>query len=282
MLLFIHGGPAWPATPMNRKYNQDLANDFIFVSWDQRNCGKSQTDTTVSLTPELYVEDAHQVTQFLQKTFHQRKIFVVGHSWGSLVGVRLVQRYPQDYAAYIGTGQFVHRGKSTVLAHTFVRQQATQQHDTATLRALANIPISEANGYENGLKGVFAFMPLSQKYFANREVADLPDPRKLYGDYQALDWMRPAIRAMSAMLPDLNGDKTNLLQRPEFKLPVYFFLGKYYYNTSAELGKQYFDVLKAPKKQLFWFEHSGHSPNWEEPALFHRRLVQVAADNKPK
>ena len=60
VLLFIHGGPAWPATPMNRKYHQNLANDFTFVSWDQRNCGKSQSDTTVALTPDLYVEDAHQ------------------------------------------------------------------------------------------------------------------------------------------------------------------------------------------------------------------------------
>ena len=66
VLLFIHGGPSWPATPMNRKYGQELPKDFIFVSWDQRNCGKSQTDTTVTLTPGLYVEDAHVVTQFLK------------------------------------------------------------------------------------------------------------------------------------------------------------------------------------------------------------------------
>jgi proline iminopeptidase len=80
VLLFIHGGPSWPATPMNRKYSQDLAKDFVFVSWDQRNCGKSQTDTTVTLTPGLYVEDAHVVTQFLKKTYYRNKIFVIAHS----------------------------------------------------------------------------------------------------------------------------------------------------------------------------------------------------------
>lgn len=55
VLLFIHGGAAWPATPMNWKYNQDLANDFIFVSWDQRNCGKSQTDTTGWLNSSYFL-----------------------------------------------------------------------------------------------------------------------------------------------------------------------------------------------------------------------------------
>jgi pimeloyl-ACP methyl ester carboxylesterase len=282
VLLYIHGGPAWPATPMNRRYSHELANDFIFVSWDQRNCGKSQTDTTVALTPDVYVEDAHQLTQYLKKTFHQRKIFVLGHSWGSLVGVGLVQRYPQDYAAYIGMGQFVHPGKASLLARTYVLQRATLAHDTATLRAVTNIPLSEENGFSEGPSGLFRFLALAEKYFASREVPDLPDPTQLYPDYKTLNWMTPVMRTIDAMWPYLNGGKTNLLKCPDFKLPVYFIVGKYDYNTPAELAKRYFDIIKAPKKQLFGFEHSGHAPIWEEPALFHRRLVQIAADNKLK
>jgi pimeloyl-ACP methyl ester carboxylesterase len=282
VLLFIHGGPAWPATPMNRKYNHDLANDFVFVSWDQRNCGKSQTDTTVALTPDLYIEDAHQVTHFLQKTFHQRKIFVVGHSWGSFVGVGLVQRYPQDYAAYVGMGQLIDFGQSALLTRTYVRQQAALQHDTATLHALARIPLSEAKGFSGGANDLFAFLAVTGKYTSSREVLDLADPRQLYGDYPAQQWMAPVMRTLPPLFPYLNGGKTKRLQRPVFKLPVYFFVGKYDHNTEPELARHYFAELKAPKKQLFEFAHSGHAPNWEEPALFHRRLVQIAAENTPK
>lgn len=282
VLLFIHGGPAWPATPMNRKYNHDLANDFIFVSWDQRNCGKSQTDTTVALTPDLYIEDAHQVTQFLQQTFHQRKIFVVGHSWGSFVGVGLVQRYPQDYAAYIGMGQLIDFGQSALLTRTYVRQQAALQHDTATLHALARIPLSDARGFSGGANDLFAFLALTGKYTSSREVPDLPDPRQLYSDYPARNWMAPVMRTLPPLFPYLNGGNNSLLQHSVFKLPVYFFVGKYDHNTEPELARQYFAGLKAPKKQLFEFVHSGHAPNWEEPALFHRRLMQIAAENKSK
>ncbi|MGI4884628.1 MAG: alpha/beta fold hydrolase [Janthinobacterium lividum] len=280
VLLFIHGGPSWPATPTNRKYSQDLANDFIFVSWDQRNCGKSQTDTTVALTPGLYVEGAHVVTQFLKKQYHCHKIFVVGHSWGSLVGVNLVQQYPQDYAAYIGMGQLVNPGKSELLARNYVVQQATLRRDTATLAALAKIPFLADGSYKNGLDDLLKFRMLSDKYLTSREVAELPNPMELYPDYQALDWMTPAMRTGKLLGSYMEGGRTNLLKQNTFQRPVFLMVGKYDYTTSAELAQQYFEVIRAPKKQLFLFEHSGHAPSREEPALFRTRLLQIAAANK--
>ncbi|RZK92957.1 MAG: alpha/beta hydrolase, partial [Hymenobacter sp.] len=279
VLLFIHGGPAWPATPMNRKYNQALAKDFIFVSWDQRNCGKSQTDTTVALTLGLYVADAHVVTQFLQQKYHQQKIFVIGHSWGSLIGVNLVQQYPQDYAAYIGMGQLVNPGKSELLAKNYVVQQAALRKDTATLAALAKIPFNQDGSYQNGLAGLMQFRMLSDKYLTSSETAELPNPMTLYPDYQALDWMTPAMRTGKLLSSYITGSKTNLLKQSTFQLPVYLFVSKYDYTTSAELAQQYFALIKASKKQLFLFAHSGHAPSWEEPALFQARLRQIAAAN---
>jgi len=282
VLLFIHGGPSWPATPMNRKYGQDLTKDFVFVSWDQRNCGKSQTDTTVALTPELYVEDAHVVTQFLKKQYHRNKIFVIGHSWGSLIGVMLVQKYPQDYAAYIGMGQMVNPGKSELLARDYVMQQATLKKDTATLATVAKIPFSADGSYKNGLNDLLKFRMASDKYLSSKEVAELANPMQLYSDYQALDWMTPAMRSGKLLNRYISGRKTDFMKRTTFQLPVYLMVGKYDYNTSAELAKQYFTAIKAPKKQLFLFDHSGHEPSWQEPQLFHKRLVQIAADNKTK
>ena len=76
--------------------------------------------------------------------------------------------------------------------------------------------------------------------------------------------------------------KKNLLQHSVFKIPVYFFVGKYDHDTEPALAYQYFAALKAPKRQLFEFAHSAHAPSWEEPALFHRRLVQIAAESKSK
>jgi pimeloyl-ACP methyl ester carboxylesterase len=70
----------------------------------------------------------------------------------------------------------------------------------------------------------------------------------------------------------------NFFPYTNFKVPMYFFAGRYDYNTSSEVVEQYYNTINAPKKTLFWFEHSGHSPAWEEPELFYRRLLQIAGD----
>ena len=93
--------------------------------------------------------------------------------------------------------------------------------------------------------------------------------------------MTPVMTTGRILFDYMNAEKINLSTYKEFKIPIYFFVGKYDYNTSAIVAEQYFETIKAPKKKLFWFEHSGHSPNWEEPKLFYQRLLQVAADCKP-
>jgi proline iminopeptidase len=280
VLLFIHGGPEWPATPMIRKFNQDLANDFVLVSWDQRNCGKSGSDNTAVLTPGLYVEDAHKVTEYLKNKFHTSKIFVACHSWGTLIGIYLIQKYPEDYAAYIGMGQFLNPNKSDALARAHVAERAKLSHDTTTLDALKSIPFSEVTGYENGFDDLISFSMLSNKYFKSNEVADLHDPTQLYGDYSKIDWITPLMTTGKILFNYMNAEHIDLSLYKEFRLPVYFFIGRYDHNTSAKVAEEYFKTIKAPKKKLFWFEHSGHSPNWEEPALFYKCLSQVAAGNK--
>jgi len=280
ILLFIHGGPSWPATPMIRKYNQNLTKDFVLVSWDQRNCGKSKNDSSAKLTPALYVEDPHEVTKFLEKKFHTKRIFVAWHSWGSIIGIYLIQKYPEDYAAYIGMGQFVDPNKSESLGRAFVLKQAKESGDTTTLNIVMSIPFSEQTGYQNGFDDLIRFSMLAAKYFKSPEVADLPYPATLYSDYSSLDWMTPVMTSGKVLFNYMNAQNINFFTIKDFKVPIYFFLGKYDHTTSIEVAEQYFETIQAPKKKLYVFEHSGHSPNWEEPELFYQRLLQVESDCK--
>jgi proline iminopeptidase len=275
VLLFIHGGPSWPATPMIRKFNQDLTRNFVLVSWDQRNCGKSKSDSSARLTPDLYVEDAHGVTEYLKKTFHKNKIIIACHSWGTIIGIYLVQKYPNDYAAYVGMGQFVNPNQSESLAHAFVVEQAKLHKDQATIDAVQDIPFSEQTGYKNGFDDLIRFSMLANPYFKSTEVAGLPDPTQLYEDYKQIDWMTPVMTTGKTLFNYMNEKHINFSPYKEFRLPVYFFIGRYDHNTSATVAEEYFETIRAPKKKFYWFEHSGHSPNWEEPALFYKRLLEV-------
>jgi pimeloyl-ACP methyl ester carboxylesterase len=275
VLVFIHGGPSWPATPMLRKYNQDLARDFVLVSWDQRNCGKSKSDSTAILTTDLYVEDAHQLTQYLKKEFQTKKIFIACHSWGTIIGTYLVLKYPEDYAAYIGIGQFVNPNKSEAISWNYVTKQVKLNKDTPTLNVLMTIPFTEENGYKNGFDDLIKFRSVANKYFANSKVAVLSNPTQLYDDYSKLDWFTPVMTTGKILFNYMNSIKIDFSPYKEFKVPVYYFAGRYDYETSSEVVEQYFNTIKAPKKNLYWFEQSAHSPHWEEPALFHQRLLSI-------
>ena len=96
VLLFLHGGPGWPQTPHLRYFNADLTEEMILVSWDQAGCGQSyiHNQNPKSLSPESLVNDAHELTQYLKKKFNKEKIFLVGFSYGSVIGLKLAEKYP--------------------------------------------------------------------------------------------------------------------------------------------------------------------------------------------
>lgn len=62
---------------------------------------------------------------------------------------------------------------------------------------------------------------------------------------------------------------------PALDVPVFFFLGRHDHVIDAETSAAYFDVLSARFKTLVWFEESAHEPPAEEPAKFHRMMVEL-------
>jgi pimeloyl-ACP methyl ester carboxylesterase len=203
------------------------------------------------------VEDAHVVTQYLKKEFHVNKIFVACHSWGTIIGINLILKYPEDYAAYIGMGQFVNPNRSEALARSFVTEQAERSNNTATLNALKAIPFSEEHGYANGFDDLMKFSMLAGRYFHSDKVADLPDPTQLYGDYSHLDWMAPVMISGKTLFNYMNAANIDFLTFKEFKVPIYFFIDRYDYTTSAVLAEQYFATIRAPKKSCFGLSIAG-------------------------
>ncbi|MDX2286426.1 MAG: alpha/beta hydrolase [Bacteroidia bacterium] len=275
VLLFIHGGPAWPATPMLRMYNQDSLSQFVtLVIWEQRNCGKSRSDTTGKLSVDQYVADGHALTQFLQQTLGQEKIYLAGHSWGSLLGLKLISQYPEDYAAYLGMGQIVNLRKSEPISRSYLQEQAALRNDTATLRQLGLLGYTEAGGYPAGFMGFAGHRMLLAPYRANDyDTAYQAKALAAYDDYRTMDWMSPAIAALTDFYQEIFD--TNFEPQTRYQVPVYFFAGRHDYNTSWPVVEAYYQTIEAPAKQLYFFEQSGHSPQWEEPALFHARVREI-------
>ena len=120
-----------------RSLFEPLEKDFVVVSWDEPGTGKSYHAVPfASLTPERFVEDAHALTEYLRERFHQEKIFVYGTSWTSILGVWLVQRYPDLFYAYIGNGQMVNTTQDDVMGYELALKYSTERGDTKTVETL--------------------------------------------------------------------------------------------------------------------------------------------------
>lgn len=284
VLLFIHGGPGWPQTPQLRYFNAEITKDFTLVAWDQRGAGLSfmENPAPKNVTLEQILADAGELTATLRKRFGQRKIYLAGYSWGSIVGMNLVLKHPDHYAAYIGIAQIVNIRRGMEISRSWLAARASEKGDSETLRTLDKLRNPTKDFCAGDLQCFIKQYELVMKYGGavhNRE-ADKENEIALskYDDYKSYDWNKGFEFSAAALAKDMfAADFSNV---KELRLPVYLFLGRHDWNVPSVLAEEFFNNLSAPKKTIVWMENSGHSPLEEEPKEFNRRLVETVLDRR--
>lgn len=122
VLLFLHGGPGMPTFFLNTTHPTGLEQHFTVVWWEQRGAGISfdRSIPTESMNVEQLIDDTIAVTNYLRDRFGQHKIYLLGHSWGSYLGIQVAAREPDLFHAYISMGQVVHQLCSEVAARAYL------------------------------------------------------------------------------------------------------------------------------------------------------------------
>ncbi len=272
ILLFLHGGPGSTLMPFARQFDEQLLDSFTVVHWDQRDSGKSfdKTLCPCTLTIRQYVSDCLEVIDLLRKRFGQQKIYLIGHSWGSIIGLLVAQKAPQKIAAYIGVGQVVDDPSAQLAGYQFAISQAQNRHlDSmlASLQALGPPP------YSNSSKR----MQLSQSLMQLGGIFHRISPEQLGQIVQASPDYNKSDRenqeqGMQVLLDHLRGEISRFnakTQVPSLTVPSYFIVGRYDKACPGALIEDYFHSLNAAKgKWLFTFKDSGHFPFWEQPHKF--------------
>ena len=130
VLLFLHGGPGMPAMYLAHAFQAGLEKEFVVVQWDRRGSGKSyREDISNTLTSEQLVADTVELTNLLRARFHQNKIYLVAHSWGTYLGILVVARHPELYRAYVGIGQLARSSPIAEIQDEYIRTSATRLGD---------------------------------------------------------------------------------------------------------------------------------------------------------
>ena len=283
VLLFLHGGPGVVNRHSVIADNKDLLDSFTIATWDQRGTGGSYKGVDHNaLTIGQLVEDANAVVNFLCEEFNKEKIFVIGGSWGSLLGIRLAYAHPEHLAAFVGFGQFVDGAKNENISYQFTLDQAKAAGDEETVRKLESVGPPIKGMYKGGFDGMMVQRNAMMKYGGysksegKRSYYDsFVKPMLLSGEYSLSDLLGIIFgykKVLKVMWPEIGQE--DLTKYTEFSVPIYVFDGRLDMNTPAELVEDWFAKICAPHKELIWFENSGHNPMGDEPERFKKLLKE--------
>jgi pimeloyl-ACP methyl ester carboxylesterase len=285
ILLILHGGPGYAMLPLFHTYNFDLENKFTVVNWDQRGAGKSYSDTipTETMTLNQLIADAHELTLKLKARFKQDKIYLLGHSSGTMIGILLAAKYPEDYHAYIGVGQVVSAAENESMSYKHVLNHAILTQNATAIKELKQIGAPDSHGQYKSNDDNYA---ITEKWIENfgAELYNKKDLNDLENDilgsniyknnpnqyWQAYYFSQRSLFKDKNMI-NFNAEATI----PALKIPVYFVSGKYDYDTPVELVKRYYQSIQAPKKAFIEFQKSAHFPFYEEPEQFNAIMLDT-------
>lgn len=281
VLLFLAGGPGGSQLAAARFALGGLEDHFVVVNWEQPGAGKSfDAVDRATITPERYIEDAHALVAILKERFGQEKVYVLGESWGSALGIWLVQRYPEDFHAFIGTGQMVAFLENDLMCYEFALNWARERGDTAKVQTL--IQQGPPPYYGAGMAWKEAAFLGDTFTYMNQNPAirdngfntwrDLAAPE--YGLYDKVSWFRGVLQTLDVVYPQL-WEVDFRQQATKLEVPVYFLIGRHDINAPTVFVEQYYAVLEAPHKQIVWFESSGHTPWVSESARFVQVMVET-------
>lgn len=286
VLLMIHGGPGSPQAHMNCKYNKELEEHYVVVNWDQRGAGASFYDNINSqnLNIEILIDDTKELTNYLRNRFNQDKIFILGHSWGSYLGMKTIHKYPELYHAYIGIGQVSNQRKSEELSYEFVYNTAKKNNNKKAISQLEEIGYPTNGVYKNRDKSMMiernwvsnfggAAHELTQKDLIKFFIFPLIN----FKEYRVIDkinYIRGITQTQEVIWETLLNHQL-IDEVKEVEIPIYILQGIYDYQTVHSLAKAYIDSLKAPHKEFITFSNSAHMvPYNQEIEKYHKLLIE--------
>ena len=269
VLLYLAGGPGGTDLGAMRA-DVALERDFVVVTWEQRGAGKSYSslDSVETLTLEQMVADTIEVTNYLRDRFDEDKIYLVGNSWGTILGVLTVQRHPELFHAYVGTGQMASPRETDIMFYEDTLAWAERTGNdalAATLHQNGPPPYDNLLDYEPALSHEHDWNPYPELDTSKEMPSNLFVPENTLMD--RVNGMRAFLDTFSVLYPQLQ-DIDFRSDVPSLDVPVYMVIGKHEARGRAVLANEWFEMLEAPSKEMIIFEHSGHRPLFEEPAAF--------------
>lgn len=288
VLLFLHGGPGSANIAKLRIQIPELEKHFVIVNWDQRGAGKSFSlgADPEALSREQLVSDAHELVGILKQRFSVDKVYLMGFSWGTVIGLSLAAHYPDDFVVFISVSQEVDFSAGETLSLEYVRDNAQKTGNAEATAELASVePSYTSPDWQAQLSTqrkwllYFGGVYHTTNSFSHELWMLLKAPE--YSVVEVAFWPLGSSRSLKQMWPELM--KINFFdEAPIVRCPVYFFVGRYDYNSPWKLTESYYQKVETPAgKHLVWFENSAHDIMFDEPERLTQEILKVLGVAQP-
>jgi len=284
VLLLVHGGPGMPDYVLSEQYTTVLEKYFTVCWWDQRGAGLSYNGdiSPDTITVDQIVSDTIGVTNYLRNRFGQDKIYLMGYSWGSFIGIQVAKKEPELYNSYIAMSQVSNQLESEKLSYEYIVDQYKIAGNKKMLEKLEKSPIDEETNlptaYWSMRDDIMHSLGIGTTHKMKSVITGIFLPVMESSEYTLKEkinlwrykFFSPSIKKLQNEMyrTDLSKEVTKL------DIPVYFYHGIYDYTDSYKTAKEYFDKLQTPMKGFYTFNESAHGTLFEEPEKFSHILEE--------
>ena len=272
VLLYLHGG--MPDYFLTDKYPTGLDELFTVVWWEQRGSGISYDSglDRSAMTVDTMMNDVITVADYLRQRFRQDRIYLMGHSGGTFLGIKVAATHPELFRAYIGVSQISRQKVSEKLAYDYMVRRFAAEGNADMVGKLRESPVTLTGQIPDSYLKIRdeAMHELGIGTMRNmRNVfTGLFIPSLLFDEYSLGEkyrlWAGKSHAGVSVIWNDIIS--TDLSEEiTSLDIPVYFLHGRYDYTCSFALAEEFFRKIEAPVKGFYVFEKSAHCPLFEEP-----------------
>jgi pimeloyl-ACP methyl ester carboxylesterase len=286
IILYLHGGPGGSQVPSYRYFQLDWEQSYTMVHWEQRGAGKSYNSRmkAETLTVPQLVADALSVLEYLSDRFGRRDIVLLGHSWGTFLGMHVLQTRPSGISSYVGVGQIANQVRSEQRMYEFAltRAKAEMHEDNASaLRELKGYPLKN-----NSHRDVAFVRQMARRYgFLGSNSTDVARTYNRlmetpeYGLIEIYRFLKGTLVSSATLGRQMftNSQIQPSELRLEFEIPIFFLSGQRDHFTPVDLADELLDSIKAPAKKHVIFENCGHYPNEDEPEHFIQTVRELTS-----
>jgi len=279
VLLFLHGGPGDATNPWGYAGFRQWLKHFTVVQWDQRGAGrtlgKNGSASAQAVSVNRLVQDGVELAALLARSQGKKKVVLVGHSWGSTLGVLMAKARPELFYAFVGTGQVADSAKNYAVAYDALLKKAEALQDERAVRELRAIgPPPYANGQGFGVQRKWSnLFEGADSFIASMLGFALSAPG--YTQRDMLDWFDGQGLSAERLVPE-----TRLLDAKalggEFAVPVFVIQGAEDFTTPTSLAKAFVESIRAPSKEFVTID-GGHFAVFMKTAAFLDQLVPRVA-----